>query len=79
MDYLHDCSLLDEEEILALGPCVFESVTKDLASLKKALVFLVKLIRDGQFVGGKVALIKEEVVIFIFIIDPLLEEIIDFL
>lgn len=41
VDYLHDCALLDEEEVLALGPGVLEGVAEDLAPLEEAFVLVV--------------------------------------
>ena len=73
---LHDRALLDEEEVLALGPGVLEGVAEDFAAFEEALVLLVEFVGDGQLVGRVIALIEEEVVVLVLIVDPLLEEVV---
>ena len=70
---LHDSALLDEEEVLALGPGVLERVAEDLSALEEALVFIIEFVGDGELIGGVVALIEEEVVVLVLVVDALLE------
>lgn len=79
MDNLHDCSFLNEKKIFALGPGVFEGVAEDFSLFEEALVLMIKLIGDGKFVGRIIALIKEEIIVLILVIDAFLEEVIDLL
>ena len=76
---LHDCSLLDEEEILALGPSIFGSVAIDLSPLQELLVLFVKFLGDLDLLGGVFALVQEKVVVYVLIAYLFLEEIFDFL
>ena len=76
---LHDCSLLDEEEILALGPGIFGSVAIDLSPLQELLVLFVKFLGDLDLLGGVFALVQEKVVVYVLIAYLFLEEIFDFL
>lgn len=79
MDNLHDCTFLDEEEVLTLGPCVLESVAEYFSLLKEALVLQVELVGNGKFVRGIIAFVKEEVVVLILVVDAFFKEIVDFL
>ena len=76
---LHDCSLLDEEEILALGPGIFGSVAIDLSPLQELLVLFVEFLGDLDLLGGVFALVQEKVVVYVLIAYLFLEEIFDFL
>lgn len=71
--YLHDCALLDEEEVLALRPGVLQGVAEDLPALEEAFVLVVKFVGNGQLIGRIIALIEEEIVVLVLVIDPLLE------
>jgi len=72
---LHDGSLLDEEEILALGPGILGSVAVYFSLLQKLLVLLIKLLRDLYLLGWVFALVQEKVVVLVLVADLLLEEV----
>lgn len=75
---LHDSALLDEEEVLALGPSVFGGVAVNLALCQEVPVLLVKLGRESDLLGGILAFVQKEVVVLVLIINLLFEEILYF-
>jgi hypothetical protein len=76
---LHNCSLLDKEEVFPLGPSVFGRVAVDLSPLQKLLIFLVELLGKRDLLGRLLAFVQEEIVVLVLVIDLFLEEILNFL
>ncbi len=71
----HDCTFLNEEEVFALGPGVFGCVAVDLSLGQKILIFLIQLEGNGHLLGRNLALIQEKVIVNVFIVYLLFEEI----
>jgi hypothetical protein len=77
----HDGAFFDKEEVLALGPGIFEGVGEEFALVvgEELDVLVVKLRLDGGFCRGVVAVIEEEVVVDVFLVDAFPEVFVDFL
>lgn len=75
-DNFHDCSFLDKEEFLALCPCVLDGVTEDLPLLEIVQVLLVYLDIDRCLCARIVAVIKEEVIILVLVINTLTKQLV---
>ncbi len=77
----HDGAFLDKEEILALGPGIFEGVCEEFALVvgEELDVLVVELGFDGGFGRGVVAVVEEEVVVDVFLVDAFSEVLVDFL
>lgn len=74
---LHDCSFLDEEEVLAFGPGVLGRVAVNLSLLQELLILLIELYRDELFLRRVLAFVQEEVVVLILLVYLFLEEVLD--
>ena len=75
----HHRSFLHKVEVFTFCPGVLQRVAENIPFLQKLLILLIQLDRDRCFLGGILAVIQEEIVVFVFLIDSLLEKIIDFL
>ncbi len=77
----HDGAFFDKEEVLALGPGIFESVGEEFALVvgEELDVLVVELGLDRGFDRGVVAVVEEEVVVYVFLVDAFAEVLVDFL
>lgn len=57
MNNFHDCTFLNEKEILSLGPCIFDRVTEDFSFFEECFVLLVEFVGNRNFIRRILALI----------------------
>ena len=76
---LHDKPFLDEEEILSFGPGVLCGVAVYFPLFQKLLILLIQLKGNGNFLRRVVAFVQEKVVVLVFLVYLLLEQILYFL
>ncbi len=77
-DNFHNGALFYIKELFAFGPSVFQGVGKELPLIigHEINVLIVEVLLDGIFYGGVLTVIKEEIVVGVFLVYPFSEKLI---